>query len=298
MAMTLSHYGYKVLRPTAENVSTNVRNMTTSSPLIVDLNRTSVEPQTLGIEARIDLNLGSSGVVIRSSNSENAEKAIEYARCLVAFESELDWKNEWARFEHLINSRVDVLTQSPDVSKIQEGMAYKLFSTLVQYGPKYRGMREVILDSKSLEATARVCCRSTEEDGSFFMSPYLIDNLCHISGFVMNGNDTTDANDVYLSHGWESMRLCNQLALGETYQVYVKMQPLPGSKMMARCICSSRQENCRSIRTVPIPKGSMLFAGYLATFAADTRQSNTFAAAFSEARISHSTGFIYILQKT
>ena len=87
MAMTLSHYSYKVFRPSAENISMNVRNMTTSSPLIVDLSRTSAEPQTLEIEAKINLSHGSSEVVIKSKNSE---KAIEYARCLVAFESDSD----------------------------------------------------------------------------------------------------------------------------------------------------------------------------------------------------------------
>jgi naphtho-gamma-pyrone polyketide synthase len=228
MALTLSQYSLKLLGHSIENVHLNVRDMANSSPLIIELSA-DAKPQTVEIEAESDLSKKSTQIIIRS---KNLEKTIEYTKCVVTIEDESDW-GRWSRVEHLIKSRIDVLTESSNVSKIQEGMAYKLFSNLVQYGSKYRGMREVFLDSEALEATARVSCRSTGEDGTFSMSPYLIDNMAHISGFVMNANDSLDVNHIYISHGWESMRFKEPLSLGATYQVYVKMLPLPGSKMVA-----------------------------------------------------------------
>jgi len=228
MAMTLSQYSYKLIKPSEEKAYMNVRDMTNSSPLIVDLS-TDDKPQVVEIEAESDVSTRSTQVIIRS---KNADKTIQYAKCVISLEGESDWAS-WSRFQHFVNSRIDILTHSPDVSRIQGGMAYKLFSNLVHYGPKYRGIREAFLDSEGLEATARVSCRSNGEDGSFSMSPYLIDNLAHISGFVMNANDSLDANHVYVSHGWESMKFRESPSLGETYQVYVKMLPQPGSKIVA-----------------------------------------------------------------
>lgn len=39
---------------------------------------------------------------------------------------------------------------------ILRSTAYKLFSSLVEHDDKFRGMKEVILDSANLEATAEI----------------------------------------------------------------------------------------------------------------------------------------------
>ncbi|TVY82991.1 Conidial yellow pigment biosynthesis polyketide synthase [Lachnellula suecica] len=53
MALTLSQYGCKLLRPTSETACMNVRDMTTVSPFIVDLGKTK-DYQTLEIEVTVD----------------------------------------------------------------------------------------------------------------------------------------------------------------------------------------------------------------------------------------------------
>jgi thioesterase domain-containing protein/acyl carrier protein len=105
-------------------------------------------------------------------------------------------------------------------------MAYKLFKALVDYSPSYRGMEEVILDSKQTEATAKISFQTTEQDGEFFMSPFWIDSLAHLSGFIVNATDTVNSDDfVYISHGWESIRISRTLSKDKTYRSYVRMQP-------------------------------------------------------------------------
>ncbi|EPE33704.1 Thiolase-like protein [Glarea lozoyensis ATCC 20868] len=230
MAMTICNHGYRILCPVVAKFSMDIRDMANTKPLVVDISKTSKIGQKVEIEARIDLSTRSAKVSIRSRSTQ---KVVEHASCMVVFRDDPQQANEWNRVEHLINSRLDVLTCSPNVNKIQGGMAYKLFSNLVQYGPKYRGMSNVLLDSDCWEATAQVSCRSTKDDGSYFFSPYLIDNLAHISGFVMNANEALEADHVYISQGWSSMRLSDDISLGRNYQVYVKMQPQHGSKMVA-----------------------------------------------------------------
>ncbi|KAJ6087827.1 conidial yellow pigment biosynthesis polyketide synthase [Penicillium canescens] len=49
-------------------------------------------------------------------------------------------------------------------------------------------------------------------------SPYWIDLLIHISGFVMNGNGTLDHAGVYITDGWETLRLAGALDSNQSYQ--------------------------------------------------------------------------------
>ncbi|KAI1345461.1 Alpha/Beta hydrolase protein [Xylaria sp. FL0043] len=106
-------------------------------------------------------------------------------------------------------------------------MAYKLFSTFVDYDEPYRGMQEVYLDSKMQEASAKVRS-SAEENDLFVYHPCWIDSLAHISGFVLNGTELTPADTVYISHGWKSMRIATtKLSAAKTYLAYVRMREDP-----------------------------------------------------------------------
>ena len=50
-------------------------------------------------------------------------------------------------------------------------------------------MQEVIFDSEHLEATAKTNFQTTEKEENHYFSPYWIDSLGHLAGFVMNTDD-------------------------------------------------------------------------------------------------------------
>lgn len=230
MALTVSDYLYKVLRPESE-VSMNVCNMEVFKPFIAD---TSGETsQLLRLTTKLDLTIGRAELLYTSGTGK-AE--IEHAKCHVTFGSASAWLSEWQRSSYLINGRIDSLRKSAsagDAHTILRRMAYKLFSALVEYDDKYRGMKEVILDSPQLEATSQVVFQTKESDGTFFCSPYWIDSVAHLAGFVVNANDELDSGkQVYISHGWESMRFAEPLSAIKTYRSYVKMQAAEGSVML------------------------------------------------------------------
>lgn len=230
MALTVSDYLYKVLRPESE-VSINVCNMEVFKPFIAD---TSGETsQVLRLTTKLDLTTGRADLLYTSGTGK-AET--EHAKCHVTFGSASAWLSEWQRTSYLINGRIDCLRKSAsagDAHTILRRMAYKLFSALVEYDDKYRGMKEVILDSPQLEATSQVVFQTKESDGNYFCSPYWIDSVAHLAGFVVNANDELDsAKQVYISHGWESMRFAEPLSALKTYRSYVKMQAAEGSVML------------------------------------------------------------------
>lgn len=112
-------------------------------------------------------------------------------------------------------------------------MAYKLFSSTVKYGPAYQGMQDIFFDSEGFEATAKTYLPSDLVKGQFAMNPFICDSLGHLSGFVMNANDSLDLTEhVYVNHGWRYMRALEPFSTNVNYQTYVKMQPIgdDGSK--------------------------------------------------------------------
>lgn len=229
MAMTVCNYLYKLLRPKLESIGMNVCHMEVFKPFIAN---EGGKGQILRLSTNVDLTVNRA-VLVFSSGAGKSE--VQHAKCHVDFGSEAAWLDEWQRTAYLVRGRIDTLIESASTGKAHRmlrGMAYKLFSALVDYDSKYRGMEEAILDSPQLEATSQVNFQTTEADGNFFCSPYWIDSVAHLAGFVVNANDSLDSNkQVYISHGWESMRFAEPLSASKIYRSYVKMQPAGGNMM-------------------------------------------------------------------
>lgn len=229
MAITACNYAYKLVRPDATNIGCNVAHMEVPKTLIFD---DSAESHILRLTVTVNAKLGYADLVFHTGEGA---KRTDHANCKVYFNDIDEWQNEFDRVAYLIKSRVDWLKEaekSGRASKVGRGLAYKLFAALVDYDRRYRGMEEVILDSSTCEASARVRFQTSEEDGEFVFSPYHIDSLCHISGFMLNGTDAVDSREqVFISHGWGSFKFTEVPTRNKEYRSYIRMQPVKGSKV-------------------------------------------------------------------
>jgi iterative type I PKS product template protein len=199
--------------------------MEIAHPIILPLEK----PQTsriLRLSANLDLTAGS--MVIRYTDLANRTDEDEpNAKCSIVFADSNRWLAKWSKSSYLIRSRLDDLTKSMlngSTHRILRGMAYKLFASLVEYEGKFQGMDQVLINTEELEAVALLKLCPTNEAGNFFCSPYWIDTLVHLSGFVMNATDAFDAKVVFISHGWDSFQLAEEIDPTKDYKVYVKMQ--------------------------------------------------------------------------
>ena len=228
MAITVAEYLYKLLRPESESIYSNVCDMEVFKPFIANDN--GGKGQTLRLTATADVSAVRANLVFSSGSGKTETR---HAKCHVNYGSGSTWLAEWQRNAYLINGRIEELKKaaiSGAAHRMLRGMAYKLFGAFVEYDAKYRGMEEVILDSPQLEATAQITFQTTEADGNFVCSPYWIDSVCHLAGFIVNANDAVDSTkQVYVSHGWESMRFAEPLVADKSYRSYVKMQALDGN---------------------------------------------------------------------
>nr|AAO60166.1 polyketide synthase I [Endoconidiophora resinifera] len=231
ISMTVCDYAYRLINPNAtEQVGLNVCKVEVPKTIILN----EKNPQTLRCTATCDLK---EGVATISFTTGEGAKKTEHAYLKVMYGNASEWLDEFEKVNYLIKSRIEYLQRAEfegRASKIGRGLAYKLFNALVDYSPRYQGMDEVILDSDTCEATAKVVFKTKPDDGNFFFNPYWIDSCCHISGFILNGSDAIDSREqVYISHGWGSLRLPEQLDPSKTYRSYIRMQPVKGSKVMA-----------------------------------------------------------------
>ena len=155
----------------------------------------------------------------------------EHAHCTVQYGDGNEWKAAWARVAYLVKARIDGLIQSARegfTHRILRDMVYKLFSVLVVYDEKYQGLKEVFMDRTLHEAAATVKFQLNASSGDFTYSPYWIDTIAHLTGFVLNGGVMTPGDKVYISHGFKSMRIGGTLSEKKIYGSYVRMQPTTG----------------------------------------------------------------------
>ncbi|KAL8790015.1 MAG: hypothetical protein Q9195_006564 [Heterodermia aff. obscurata] len=235
IALSAAKYIYQRQYPSSPDPGLNVKDMEVSKPLIVPVNKPGVQ-QLLHITATADFASGQVSIKFSSVDNSSSAKASN-ACCVVGYEDSAKWPAQWKRNAYLIKSRIKALEAEAAggiVQRVLRGMAYKLFSALVDYDAKYRGMDEVLLLSSQFEAAAKVNFQADDKDGTFQFSPYWIDSLAHLSGFVLNANDAVNSKSrVYISHGWESLRFLGQFSTKKTYRTYVKMQPEDKSTVMA-----------------------------------------------------------------
>ena len=200
--------------------------MVVEKPLIA----TDSGPQLLQVTAAADWTAQCIVIKFRSITAEG-KKLADHAACIVKFSDSDACLRNWKCNTYLIKGRIEALQRGVDGGeshKMKRGMVYKLFTALVDYGKRYQGMEEVVLDSTQLEATARVAFQTSGE--GFFFSPYWIDSLGHLAGFVMNGNDGVDSKtQVFINHGWDRMRCASKFYQHKTYQTYIRMQNVGGN---------------------------------------------------------------------
>lgn len=202
----------------------------------------------------------------QDGGAATAEKV--HAKCIVIDEGQSSTGSSTLnQYGYLVRARMDQLVASAAAGpthRILKPMVYKLFSALVDYSEPYQALQEVYMDSERREAVGKVRFSASvpESDLELTHNPCWIDGMFHLSGFVLNGAETTPADVVYISHGWDSMRvLVPRLVAGTTYHSYVRMceeQKARGGLMVGDVHVFEGDEViaiCRGIRFQRIKRG-------------------------------------------
>ncbi|KOC18793.1 putative polyketide synthase [Aspergillus flavus AF70] len=204
----------------------DVSNMAVEKALVVK----GTGPQLFRASLDMDWNMLRGMMKVYSVNNMGT-LTTHHAQCTIELQRPHQWQEGWNRQLYLIQRSIEQLKKGVEegwTHKMRRGVAYRLFSSMMQYGPSYQAMEEVIFDSSGLEATAQVRLQSTS--GRYSFNPVWSDSLGHITGFVMNCNDSIDLTEnLFVNHGWGFMRCVEPFSPDTVYQTHVKMQPVDGN---------------------------------------------------------------------
>ncbi|KAL4733582.1 hypothetical protein BDV11DRAFT_175562 [Aspergillus similis] len=250
-ALTLAGYIYHKIKKT-ENIGMDVRALEILKPLIAK-GRDQQEKQLFRITATADQPLK---LVKISYNSVSADGSLGvlHATCNVEYGDTKIWRAEWSRLAYLVRSRINVMNdgvKGHQYQKLDRKEAYEGFSGFVEYDKQYHGMKEVVMDQKNLEATSKLEFQPSNDYGEFEIDPRFIDNISHLSGFILNGSGATDTKkQVYVSHGWDQLQIAEPLSSRKSYSNYVKMHEVEKATMSGDVYIFDGEEMVALVRGV------------------------------------------------
>jgi iterative type I PKS product template protein len=161
------------------------------------------------------------------SISDQAKPDVISSKCLVRIRDEHTFQDERRRLLDVIQPRIVKLQKAAiagAANRFQGKLFYRLFANLMGYDERYEGVKEAIVSSDFTEALASVQL-PVETDDMYTLSPYWIDALTHLAGFLFNGNPMSTTDDVYIGTHMERMEIvAKDFSPDITYQSYASVE--------------------------------------------------------------------------
>ena len=224
MALTAAKYIYERTTPGKPLPTMEIWNLEITHAVSVSAGKRDSEQV---IEVSASWTPGSDRSARISFSSKEGSTVHENGECQVRYGRDDSLKKEFAKGMPLMKKRMNAITNSAKTGaghRLSSQIVYKLFSSLVLYDEKYRSIQNVYLEDDYDDAVATVKLRPSLGTGSFTCSPYWIDALVHVAGFLLNGNPEKPQDIAYISTGFESMRVVQNLSEEKLYTSYVSMQ--------------------------------------------------------------------------
>ncbi|KAH3999788.1 hypothetical protein HBI38_092630 [Parastagonospora nodorum] len=229
IAFTIGHYVQKIFPDQLSSTQVSIENMNIIKALVATLE----EPQWLQTLVKVDEHLHT--VCSFSTVQEDGTIIMHHADCVIGYDAPCsDTATEEDAIQ--INSAIKTVRAglaSGSAYRFNPTMVYRMVATLAEFDPAYRGLQEVVLDSKNMAATSVVSFNATPEDQScqsFTILPTYIDCFSQVAGFIMNAHDASDLEkECFVNHGWGSLTMYAELKRDSVYECYVKMEKGEGS---------------------------------------------------------------------
>jgi orsellinic acid synthase len=190
--------------------SLEMTNMNMTQPLVV--HQDSDPNQTVRVHAEVER--GGQGVAVRVS-SEHRGETCEHGSCTMRVHSSSETvTGQWAKIQKLVKCQVKALKDNSGTGlahRMNTALVYKLFGTFVDYSEEYMAIKEAFVALNFEEAAAVVDLTKASGPGQFSVSPFAVDGLVHLAGFLLNCNLSKPAADVYIANHIGSLYVVKDL---------------------------------------------------------------------------------------
>lgn len=168
------------------------------------------------------------------SIADQAKPSVINSKCVVRLRDEHAFDLERRQMLEVIQPRIAKLNKAAAggrANRFQGKLFYRLFANLMDYTGQYEGVQEAIVSSDFTEALATVQLPKEQSSGeSWTLSPYWIDALTHLAGFLFNGNPMNSGDYVFIGIHMERMEIvAKDLSTDVTYQCYAFIEQSEGS---------------------------------------------------------------------
>lgn len=182
-------------------------------------------PQPLQGHCEVDWSKNEAAMKFVSFDSKG--KLQEHAKCTLLFTDRCVLLNKLRKEAASTKSRMNGLRQGiakETAARFNRPMVYRMIRPLAQFHDDYRAIDEVVLDSKTLEASASVSFGGIEKGGDFALHPAIIDAFTQSCGFAMNCNDHTNLDkEVFMNHGWGRFQVFEEVHYDRPYTSFTRM---------------------------------------------------------------------------
>jgi len=166
-------------------------------------------------------------VEIKSVDSKGLFSKI-HAKAIVVFADRQQEQQILRQSMGMVESQMESLKSNVTsglTERFTTSMAYRMVASLAHYDASHKGVKEVYLNSASLEAAASVSSAVQDRlPGNFTLHPCVFDSILQLATFVLNANENSRFDqEVYVIRGWDSVFLDEVLSMDDEYRTYVMM---------------------------------------------------------------------------
>ena len=221
IALSLGTYLLDKYRPNSQDRLVDVSDMNISKALIL---REKVTEQLLQAHTDVDWDSNAATIVFMSFGAN--KKLQEHARCIVRSQ-DFSLRETLQKDAFKVKQKMQALRDgiaTGETARFNRPMVYRMIRPLARFHEDYRGIDELVLNSKTLEASSKLSFGGVKRGGNFHTHPAIIDALSSACGFAMNCNDGTDLDvEVFMNHGWEGFKIFEPIDFDKEYTTYTRM---------------------------------------------------------------------------
>ncbi|KAK3297920.1 beta-ketoacyl synthase [Chaetomium fimeti] len=164
----------------------------------------------------------------------------QHGKCQVAFDTTASWQPSLPQTLYLVKSRIELLRKQAEFGNARHLLkqeVYELFSGVVSYAAPYQAIQDVILGADYADAVGTVRLADVSTKGTFHFSPYWLDAVTHLAGFVLNCGLRYPEDIACLAVGFDDWHSLREPRAGETYTVYTCLQDVADGGHVVRGDC-------------------------------------------------------------
>ncbi|RDW92688.1 Orsellinic acid synthase [Aspergillus mulundensis] len=153
---------------------------------------------------------------------------VEYGSAMMLLgQNDASVRRDWSRIQPLINARVQTLntsTRPREVHAMDTLLFYKVFSEIVDYATPYHAVQEAMIAANFRDASITLQLPATGDLGTFISSPFAVDALVHVAGFLLNADVRRPKNEVHIANHIGSLRIVGDLSSPGPYHAYATIR--------------------------------------------------------------------------